>query len=80
MSVTISGTNVELQHGGRSIQVPCKDEKEAKAVAAEVTKVEAKMIEEEKKTGQTPEQFMTNLEKSMPPKGVGEKLDVTSKA
>jgi hypothetical protein len=76
MPVAVSGTNVEFNHGGKSVQIPCKDEKEAKKVAAEVKKAEKQLIAQEKKAGITPEQYVTNLAKSTPPAGVGEKLDV----
>ena len=76
MSVTVVGTNVEFNYGGKKVSVPCENKKQAEGVAKELKTVQAKMDEEAQKAGLTPEQFMTNLEQSIPPKGVGEKLDV----
>lgn len=81
MSVAIGNQGsqyyVELKHGGKTLQIPCENEKQAKQMIKEAEKVEAKMTEQEKKLGQTPEQYMASLEQAPPPpKGVGEKLDV----
>ena len=85
MSVTIGSQGTQtyaiLNHGGKAIQVPCKDENEAKMAAEGLKEVETKMVAEEKKSGKTPEQYMDYLAKqASKPTGVGEKLDVTSKA
>lgn len=76
MSVAIVGKNVEFKYGGKELSVPCKDEKQAKEVEKELKTVQGEMDKEAKKAGLTPEQFVANLEQSVPPKGVGEKLDV----
>lgn len=75
MSVEIVGKSVEFKYGGKEVKVPCENENQAKQVAEELKVVQTKMDEQAKKAGLTPEQFVANLEKSVPPKGVGEKLD-----
>ena len=85
MSVTIgtqgTQTYAVLNHGGKSIEVPCKDKKEAETTVVELQRLEAQMIAEGQKLGKTPEQYMDYLaQPASKPAGVGEKLDVTSKA
>jgi len=85
MSVTIGGqgpqTYVELNHGGQAMKIPCENPEQAKEAAEALKQVEAKMVVEEKKLGKTPEEYMTYLaEQAVKPAGVGEKLDITSKA
>lgn len=83
MSVSIGNQGsqyvVELQHGGKAIQVPCKDEKDANDKAKEAKLVEAELVKQEKKLGVSPEQYMAAMEQqaaATKPQGVGEKLDV----
>ena len=84
MSVTI-GTQgvkpyVELNHGGQAMKIPCDTPEQAKETAEALKQVEAKMVEQEKKLGKTPEEYMTYLaQQAVKPAGVGAKLDVTSK-
>lgn len=77
MSVTIGNQGsqyfVELSHGGKAVQIPCKDEKEAEKVAKEAKIVEQKIEAQEKKQGKV--QPQPDLAQGTPPAGVGEKLD-----
>lgn len=81
MSVEIKGGGnspymVEINHKGEKLQLQCKDEKEAQKVAEEAKILEAnldKMEAERAKQGVNPD-----MNKSTPPKGVGEKLDVST--
>ncbi len=85
MSVTteIKGSQpyVVLNHGGKALEVPCKDTNEAQKTAAELQILEAQMVKQEQNLGKTPEQYMDYLaQQASKPAGVGEKLDITSKA
>ena len=83
MSVAIANQGsqyvVELNHGGKAVQIPCTDKNDAKTKAAEAKKVEAALVQQEKKLGVSPEQYMAAMEQqaaATKPEGVGEKLDV----
>jgi hypothetical protein len=80
MSVTIGNQGsqiyVELNHGGKSVQVPCKNEAEAKQVAAAAVEAEKKIeAKEQAQAGNTGTTTPVDLTKSTPPEGVGEKVN-----
>lgn len=76
MSVSIGcqGTQcyVELNHGGKTLQIPCKDKEEAQKIAEEAQIVEQKIEAKEK------EDQKVDLNKSTPQAGVGQKLDTAA--
>jgi len=83
MSVAIANQGsqyvVELNHGGKAVQIPCKDKADAKEKAKEAKLVETELVKQEKKLGVSPEQYMAAMEQqaaATKPAGVGEKLDV----
>lgn len=92
MSVSIGNQGsqiyVELNHNGKSVQIPCENQEQAQTVAKAAEKAEAKIIEKEKAQGINPTEAAqspasqqmqappVNLTQSTPPAGVGEKLDI----
>lgn len=93
MSVSIGNQGsqlyVELNHNGKSVQIPCENQEQAQAVAKAAEQAEAKITEKEKAQGinqasgvaQPPSSQQTqvppvNLTQGTPPAGVGEKLDI----
>lgn len=80
MSVTIgsqgSQVYVELKHGGKSLQIPCKDQNEAQQVKAAAEEAEKKIEEKEKaQAAANGATTPVDLAQSTPPAGVGTKID-----
>lgn len=78
MSVTVVGNSVEFQHGGKDFKIPFDTKEQAEGAAEELTQVENKMLEQEKKLGVTPEQYINVLEQqAVKQEHLGNKLDTT---
>lgn len=80
MSVSIgtqgSQVYVELKHGGKSLQIPCKDAAEAEQVKIAAEEAEKKIEEKEKaQASNNGATTPVDLSKSTPPVGVGTKVD-----
>lgn len=77
MSVSIetqgSQVYVQLSHGDKSVQIPCKDQEEAAKVAEAAKEVDKKMDAQDK--AQVPQGTTDSVAQGTPSTGVGEKLD-----
>lgn len=78
VSIGVQGTQnyVVFKHGNKAVEIPCENKEQAEAAAQELTKIESQMVEEEKKLGLTPDQYMMKLQQqAAKASGVGEKMD-----